>query len=138
MEPAMMRRRVAQARVGRLATIRTDGRPHMVPVCFVLDGDRVISAVDHKPKTTTALQRLDNIRGNPRVSVLVDHYDEDWSQLWWVRIDGRARVLEEGGLYEDAIALLNDKYRGQYGLRPPDGPAIVISDLLWAGWSATP
>ena len=133
----MMRRRVAQARVGRLATVDGRGRPHLVPVCFAVEGDRLVTAVDRKPKTTNELRRISNIRENSAVSLLVDQYDEDWEQLWWVRVDGRARVLQAGPGFEEAIAPLYDKYRGQYGLHPPPGPAILIDATRWVGWSAT-
>jgi PPOX class probable F420-dependent enzyme len=129
----MMRRRVAQARVGRLATITPNGRPHIVPVCFAVDGDRIISVVDHKPKTTNQLARIANIRAHPAVSLIIDQYDEDWDQLWWIRIDGRARIVE---LDDDIAAPVYEKYRGQYGLSTLPGPAIVISIDRWVGWSA--
>src|SRR6187397_2768867 len=90
---AVTRARFAQARVARLATIGPDSRPHLVPIVFVVVDDVVWSAVDSKPKSTRALRRLDNIRSHPRVSVLVDHYDDDWTSLWWVRIDGDAQVV---------------------------------------------
>jgi PPOX class probable F420-dependent enzyme len=136
MEPDMMLRRFTQARVARLATVRASGAPHVVPVCFALDGDRIVTAVDTKPKTTAALQRFENIRGRPAVSMLVDHWDEDWSQLWWVRVDGVARVVESGADLDQALAALTAKYRGQYGLRSPTGPAIVIDVQQWRGWTA--
>src|ERR671910_394708 len=87
MDLATMRRRVFEARVGRLATGTAAGRAHLVPCCFMLDGDTVFSAVDAKPKSTLALRRLDNLRAHPAASLLVDHYSDDWSQLWWVRLD---------------------------------------------------
>ena len=86
----------ASCRVVRLATVRPDGAPHLVPICFALEGDTLYSAVDHKPKASTALQRLANIAANPRVSLLADRYDEDWSLLWWVRADGTAHVAAVG------------------------------------------
>ena len=100
MEPDEMRRRVGAARVARLATVTVDGRPHIVPCCFALrrapvtGGSRevVYSAVDAKPKSTTALRRLDNLRANPHAALLVDHYSDDWSTLWWVRVDGEGRA----------------------------------------------
>src|SRR5579875_3988162 len=94
MEAVAARRRFAQARVARLATITPDGRPHLVPIVFAVHGDTVYSAVDAKPKRTGALARLANVAAHPQASVLADHYEEDWSALWWVRGDGRARVLE--------------------------------------------
>ncbi len=132
----MMRRRVRQARVGRLATIGRDNQPHLVPVCYSLDGDRIVTSVDQKPKTTTWLRRLDNVRLNPSVSMLVDHFEEDWARLWWVRLDGRGRVVE-GGEVDDLLGGLREKYRGQYGLHPPTGPAIVVDVEHWVGWSAS-
>src|SRR3954468_8250599 len=90
-----MHRRVSAAPVGRLATISPDGRPHLVPVCFVLDGDTAYSAVDHKPKRTARLRRLANLESDPRCALLVDRYDDDWSQLWWVRLDGLGRIVTD-------------------------------------------
>jgi len=92
--PEQARERFAAARVARLATADRDGRPHIVPIVFALDGDRIYSAVDQKPKRTTALRRLANVAANPNVSLLVDDYDDDWDRLWWVRADGRATVLD--------------------------------------------
>src|SRR4051794_26234471 len=106
MDRSEMRRRFGNARVARLATVTRDTRPHVVPCCFALAGDRgaIYSAVDGKPKSTTALRRLDNVRANPFATLIVDHYDDtDWSQLWWVRVDGAARVIESGGEWEAAI-----------------------------------
>ena len=91
-----MRGRVAAARVARLATLGRDGAPHLVPFCFALSGDVLYSAVDHKRKRSSRLQRFDNVARDPRVGVLVDHYEEDWSKLWWVRLEGLARELESG------------------------------------------
>jgi PPOX class probable F420-dependent enzyme len=90
------RERVAGARVARLATIDPDGRAHLVPIVFVLDGDTLYTAVDAKPKRSRRLRRIENARERPDVTVLVDHYDEDWQWLWWVLLRGRARVLDEG------------------------------------------
>lgn len=125
------RERFADARVARLATVSAGGAPRLVPIVFALAGDRLISAVDHKPKSTTRLQRLEDIAGRPAVSVLVDAYDEDWSQLWWARADGRARVDEA---YD--VGALVAKYP-QYADRPPAGPVIVVDVDRWTGWSAT-
>jgi PPOX class probable F420-dependent enzyme len=128
-----MRRRLAGGRVGRLATVRPDGRPHLVPCCYVLAGDTVCSAVDAKPKSTLALRRLDNIRATETASLLVDHYDEDWSQLWWIRVDGRARVLEGGAERDEALALLATKYE-QYRRTPPPGPVVALDVQRWTSW----
>jgi PPOX class probable F420-dependent enzyme len=128
------RARFAAARVARLATADADGRPHIVPVCFAVDGDTVYSAVDEiKPKATLRLRRLRNVAENPAVSLLVDHYDDDWSALWWVRADGRARVLDAA---PDAVALLADRY-SQYRDAPPSGPVLAVDVDRWTGWSAS-
>lgn len=132
-----MRRLVARARVGRLGTIDPSGRPHVVPFCFVLDGDTLFSTVDHKPKSGAQLRRLENIRMHPEVTVLVDHYEEEWSRLWWVRLRGRGRVIEEGAQQDRAISLLREKYQ-QYEDTPPSGPVIAIEVNEWRGWSWRP
>ena len=129
-----MRERVAAARVGRLATLGAEGGPHLVPICFVLEGETLYSAVDEKPKRSRRLQRLANIRRHRDVSVLVDHYEEDWTRLWWVRMDGAARVLEAGPEREHAFELLEAKYE-QYRAEPPTGPVIAVSVERWRGWS---
>jgi PPOX class probable F420-dependent enzyme len=130
---AAAKRRFGRARVARLATTTPAGRPHVVPCCFVLRGNTVYSAVDAKPKTTGALRRLQNVAANPDVSVLVDHYDEDWSELWWVRADGRARVLGPGRTTERALALLSEKYP-QYGAVALTGPVISVRVTTWRHW----
>jgi PPOX class probable F420-dependent enzyme len=132
------RRRFGAARIARLATADAAGIPHVVPIVFAVDGDRVYSAVDAKPKRTRALRRLANITVNPNVAVLVDHYADDWSTLWWARADGTARVVSpDAGDGEHAIALLTARY-AQYSTDPPTGPVIVIDVQRWSGWSATP
>ena len=132
-----MRRRVAAARVARLASVDPAGRLHVVPICFALDGETLVSAVDAKPKASTRPQRLVNVRASPEVALLVDEYDEDWSRLWWVRLRGRARVVEEEPEREDALALLAAKYP-QYQDEPPPGPALVVELKEWRGWAAVP
>lgn len=132
-----MRRRVAAARVARLSSVDPAGRLHVVPICFALDGETLVSAVDAKPKASTRPQRLVNVRASPEVALLVDEYDEDWSRLWWVRLRGRARVVEEEPEREDALALLAAKYP-QYRDEPPPGPAIVVELTEWRGWAAVP
>jgi PPOX class probable F420-dependent enzyme len=98
------------ARVGRLATAGADGRPLVVPVCYVFDGAHVYSAVDAKPKRTRELRRLRNIAENPYVSLVVDEYDEDWTRLCYVIVEGRADVLTGGADFARAIDLLVAKY----------------------------
>ncbi len=148
------RRLLAAARVGRLATVTADGRPHVVPCCFALVGDRLYSVVDGKPKSTTNLRRLDNIAARPSAALLVDHYDDDWSQLWWVRAHGRARVLDPDGPnlepvagttttaaatgpgreYDLAIDALADRYR-PYRESRPDGPLVAVDVERLTGWA---
>lgn len=126
--------RFGDARVARLATTDADGSPHLVPVVFALVGETVWTAVDAKPKTTTALRRLDNVRAHPAVSLLVDHYADDWATLWWVRADGVATVLDvdEGRAGLDALTA---KYP-QYQDNPPPGPVLRVDVTRWVSWSA--
>ena len=128
-----MRHRVEAARVARLATVTPDGRPHAVPCCFDLAGDTLYTAVDAKPKSSLALRRLANLRANPAASLLVDHYADDWSTLWWVRVDGRARILDSGDEHDGALTLLGDKYE-QYLNQPPPGSVIAIDATTWRAW----
>jgi PPOX class probable F420-dependent enzyme len=126
---------VADSRVARLATIDGDGRPHLVPIVFALAGDVLYSAVDAKPKRSRTLRRIENARERPEVTVLVDRYDEDWTRLWWVRLRGRARVLDGGEEAELALALLGEKYE-QYNEVPPRPPVLAIDVDEWRGWDA--
>jgi len=134
--PAQARQRFATAHVARLATADRYGIPHVVPMVFALAGDTIYSAVDDKPKRTTALRRLSNIAENPAVSVLVDHYEDDWGRLWWARADGTARRVE--GASEEgrrAVGLLATRYP-RYAARPPAGPVLAIEVRRWSGWAA--
>jgi PPOX class probable F420-dependent enzyme len=128
------RARFAAARVARLATVTPDGRPHVVPIVFAVAGDVLYSSVDRKPKSTTALRRLANVAANPAISVLVDHYDDDWTQLWWVRADGTARILHDA---EPALDLLAARYPAYVDQRPP-GPVLAVTVARWTGWSGAP
>jgi PPOX class probable F420-dependent enzyme len=135
---ASNRARFAEAEVARLATADAEGLPHIVPITFaLLEANRIVTAIDDKPKTTTNLRRLRNIQDNPRVAVLVDHYDPDWRKLWWVRADGEAELLESGEQYQLAIDALTGKYP-QYRRARLVGPAIVITVDTWTGWSHSP
>ena len=127
--------RLIAARVARLATIDRDGRPHLVPIVFALDGDTLYSAVDRKPKRSLKLRRIENARVRPDVTVLVDHYDEDWGRLWWIRVRGRARVLDDGDERDHALALLREKYP-QYRAEPPDGPVLAVDVTDVRDWAA--
>lgn len=135
MTPDEARSRFAAARVACLATVGADGQPHVVPITFAVDGDRIVTAVDAKPKRPGRLRRLENIAANPRVALLVDHYDTDWQRLWWVRADGRARVVDDGIEASRAYDLLRDRYP-QYASVELSGPAIVVTVERWVGWSA--
>lgn len=134
MTGAEARERFAGARVARLATAGADGQPHLVPVAFAVDDDTVYSVTDAKPKRTTALRRLANVRENPRVSMLVDHYEDHWDALWWARADGRARVLEPAEPEaRHAIALLVARYPQQTAT----GAVLAVDVEHWSGWTAT-
>ena len=133
MDTTTMTAHVEQARVARLATVGLDGRPHIVPCCFILSNEVLYSAVDAKPKSTVALRRLDNIRAVPWVAMLVDHYAEDWASLWWIRIDGKARVIDSGPEFDKALRLLAVKYE-QYLRSPPPGPVVAIDVTGWRAW----
>ena len=136
MTPGEARDRFVEARVAYLATADAAGAPHLVPISFAIDGDSIYTAVDAKPKRGTVLKRFANVVANPRVSVLVDAYDDDWSRLWWARADGRATVVTDGPQRERAFALLRARHP-QYATTALAGPAIVIRIERWSGWSAT-
>lgn len=129
------RRRFAGAEVATLATVTPAGRPHVVPVTFAVDGDLIYTAVDAKPKSTTDLQRLRNLRANPEVALLAHHYSGDWSELWWARADGQASVLDQPGAMLEPVLLLSRRY-AQYQLQPPGGPVIMITVRRWSGWQS--
>jgi PPOX class probable F420-dependent enzyme len=132
--PAEACARFAAARVARLATADAAGRPHLVPIAFAVAGDTIYSAVDAKPKRTRALRRLANVRENPAVSLLVDHWDEDdWAALWWVRADGRGRVLDaDDPEARRATRLLRERYPRQRDA----GEVLAVDVERWSGWSA--
>jgi PPOX class probable F420-dependent enzyme len=139
LDPAEARARFAAAPVARLATVGADGRPHLVPIVFAMSGsdDTVWTAVDDaKPKATRRLRRLANIAANPAVALLADHYEDDWTRLWWVRADGTASVLApEDPAAARGLALLALRYP-QYREAPPPGPVVAIAVARWSGWVA--
>jgi PPOX class probable F420-dependent enzyme len=135
MTPDEARSRFAAARVAHLATTGADNAPHVVPVTFAVDGDRIVMAIDAKPKRAGRIQRLQNVAAHPRVALLVDDYDEDWTRLWWVRADGTARIVEGGAVLEGAFELLRARYP-QYASVELVGPAIEVKVKRWVGWSA--
>jgi PPOX class probable F420-dependent enzyme len=124
----------SSAQAAHLATANGAGTPHLVPVTYAVRDDQILIAIDNKPKTTHNVKRIRNIRQNPQVSVMVDHYEDDWTHLWWVRADGHAAVVEDGPEREAAIGALTDKYR-QYREHTPEGPVISITVSRWSGWS---
>jgi PPOX class probable F420-dependent enzyme len=130
------RRRLAAAPRAHLATVDGRGQPHLVPICFALEREVIYSVTDAKPKRTTALRRLANVAANPRVAVLVDHYSDDWAELWWVRADGSGRIVDAGAPERrSALALLAARYP-QYEREPPGGPLLAIDVARWSSWSA--
>ena len=134
MESREAEQRFAQAKFAHLATVSEDGTPHIVPFVFALEGDTLYFAVDAKPKKTADLKRLKNIAANPAVSILVDHHDDDWSRLWWVRADGTARVVTDSAEARHAADLLANRY-AQYRAKRPDGPVVAIHIDRLTGWS---
>lgn len=130
---------VRGARVARLATVRADGSPHLVPVVFAFAADSaaetLVCAVDGKPKRSMQLQRLANIERQPRVCVLVDHYDEDWTALWWVRLDGVAEVVRDEPRRTALVRPLVEKYP-HYRDQAPAGPVIALTITATTAWRA--
>jgi PPOX class probable F420-dependent enzyme len=136
METAELRRRFAASHVARLSTVRPDGGPHVVPIVFALVGDTVFSAVDAKPKRSTALQRIADVRAEPRCALLVDHYEDDWRRLWWVRADGTGAVVDAPPVGHPGIQALVRRFP-QYRDEPPSGPLLVVTVQRWTGWAST-
>jgi PPOX class probable F420-dependent enzyme len=130
-------KRLGEARVGRLATADAGGIPHVVPVVFALSGRTLYWAVDQKPKRSRRLKRLDNIRANPNVEVVVDHYEDDWDRLWWVRATGAARLVVEDDELRLALGALAEKYE-QYRRSPPEGPVVAVDVSRVTTWSGDP
>ncbi|HXB46523.1 MAG TPA: TIGR03668 family PPOX class F420-dependent oxidoreductase [Streptosporangiaceae bacterium] len=135
LDPADARTRFAGSAVLRLATAGAGARPHLVPCTFAVDGSgRVVIGIDNKPKSSASLRRLRNIAENPRVSMLADHYADDWAQLWWARADGVATIERYGEEHAGHWALLKSKYP-QYAGQVLDGPVIVVTVESWSGWA---
>ncbi len=125
----------AESPVATLATVGPNAAPHVVPVVFAVHHDVIYTAVDAKRKSTQRLRRLANIEANAQVSLLVDHYDDDWTQLWWVRADGQARIHYSGEELAGGYSLLRRKYP-QYERIALDGPVITVEVLRWSSWQA--
>lgn len=128
------RQRLAGELVIRLATVDEVGQPHIVVTTFAVDGDHIYTVVDQKPKSTRELKRLRNIRANPAVAALADHYDDDWSRLWWTRADGQATIISDPAEMTEPVRLLTARYP-QYRADPPRGPVIAITVTRWSGWA---
>ena len=136
MDESEMRSRVAAASVARLATIDADGRPHLVPCVVALRHDTLYTPVDAKPKRSRRLRRLQNIERDPRVTVLVDEYQDDWSALWWVRIRGTARIIDADEEWQRAADVLRAKYVQYRSVAATElRPVIAVDAEEWTGWS---
>jgi PPOX class probable F420-dependent enzyme len=135
MERSEALERLRSARVGRIATVRADGRPHVVPFVFALVEDRAYWTVDAKPKRSARLQRLRNLERNPAVEIVVDGYDEDWDRLWWVRGSGVGRAVEDPAERASALDALRAKYP-QYQRAALDGAVVAIDLTAITGWTA--
>jgi PPOX class probable F420-dependent enzyme len=134
-DAATVRTLAASARVGYLGTVAANGTPHVVPVCFALLGDVAYSTVDHKPKRSPRLRRIANVQATGHACLLVDEYDEDWSRLWWVRLDGHGRVVKDSREQDTALTALTQKYP-QYTQQPPNGPVLALEVTRFSGWAA--
>jgi PPOX class probable F420-dependent enzyme len=130
MEHEEMRRRAVSARAARVGTFDERGHIHLVPIVFVIEGDTLYSSTDEKPRA----KRLRNLQRDPRVSVVIDVYDEEWSKVWWVRLVGRGRAVEEGPEFERARRLLCEKYP-QFEGDPGGGPIMAVDVDEWSGWA---
>jgi PPOX class probable F420-dependent enzyme len=132
--------RLRSAAVGRLATVTPEGRPHVVPFVFAIvqEGSalRAYWAVDHKPKRSTRIRRIENLQANPAAEILVDGYDEDWQRLWWVRASGSGRIVGSDAERSIALAALRAKYP-QYDVDPPEGPVVAIELERVMSWTGT-
>jgi len=125
---------IETCRVGRLATIAFDGRPHLVPVCYALHGKRFAIAIDEKPKREGELARVRNINRDPRVALLIDRYDDDWNQLAWLRIDGLAAVFPQGRVEPGALTALRARYPQYEGMALERLPLILVSVERFSSW----
>jgi len=128
------------ARTGHLATADAKGRPQVVPVCFVFDGQAIYSVLDAKPKTTPLrqLRRVKNILANPQVSLVVDHYEENWDKLQYILVSGDAELLESDEKGVVAIAMLREKYPQYQAMDLDQSPVIKITPVRYSPWSSQP
>lgn len=133
MDRETMRDRLSGSPIAHLGTVSARGRPHVVPCCFVLDGSTLFTAVDAKPKSTRRLQRIRDLEANPSASLIVDHYEDDWTRLWWVRVDVTGRIMEPGAEHDRALDRLAEKY-AQYRQHRPPGPVLALDIDGWRAW----
>jgi PPOX class probable F420-dependent enzyme len=125
---------LVELKVARFGTVGVGGRPHLVPVCYAAVGGAFAIAVDEKPKRNTALARLHNIAADSRVSLLFDRYEDDWSRLAWVRVDGEARVLDRGELWPPALAALRERYPQYSQMGLEELPLVVVRATNITSW----
>jgi len=125
---------IRTARVAHLATADAAGQPLVIPICFAFDGKEFLSAIDEKPKRTTKLKRLRNIAENPKVSLIVDHYDENWQRLAYVLIRGTAKILLRGKRHQRGVELLRRKYFQYRRMAIDERPMIVITPNQFKSW----
>ena len=125
-------------RIAHLATADKSGQPHVIPICFVFDGKYFYSPIDEKPKRAapTKLKRLKNIRENPQVALVIDHYEEDWRKLGYVLVFGMARILQSGAKHRGAVKLLRRKYPQYRDMAIGGRPMIVIAPKRIVSWGA--
>ena len=129
-------RLIRSIRVAHLATADKNGRPHVIPICFVFDGKRFYSPIDEKPKRTTKLKRLRNIAENPNVALVIDRYDEDWRRLAYMLIFGKARVLRAGKTHQQVVKLLRRKYPQYRTMAIHERPMISITSKQTVVWGS--
>lgn len=137
-----VRARIDAARSAHLATASADAAPHLIPVVFALNRDAVYIAIDEKPKTTTRIRRLRNIEENPQAALLIDHYDDDWTKLWWIMLRGRAEILTPGtwtaSEANDALSALRTRYPQYAAHALEERPLIRLTITNVTRWSASP
>ena len=129
---------LAFARIGHLATADATGAPHVIPVCFAFNGQAIYSLLDQKPKRTPVarLRRVRNILANPKVALVVDFYEEDWSRLWYILISGEAELLQPGDEQAGAVKLLREKYPQYREMAIDQNPAIKITPTRVVAWGS--
>ena len=129
---------IRSARIAHLATADRFGQPHVIPICFAFDSKSFYSPIDEKPKRSAPanLKRLRNIRDNPQVSLVIDHYDEDWSKLAYVLITGTARIMQRGESHRRAVTFLRKKYSQYRRMQIDTRPIIVIMSKRITFWAA--